>query len=57
MIDAMVKSGARSMTLAPETGSEALRRSINKRFSDESYFDAAERAFHRYKARRANNNG
>jgi radical SAM superfamily enzyme YgiQ (UPF0313 family) len=45
MIDAMVKSGARSMTLAPETGSEALRRSINKRFSDESYFDAAERAF------------
>lgn len=45
MIQAMVKSGARSMTLAPETGSEALRRSINKRFSDESYFDAAERAF------------
>ncbi len=45
MIEAMVKSGARSMTLAPETGSEALRRSINKRFSDESYFDAAERAF------------
>ena len=45
MIQAMVKSGAKSMTLAPETGSEALRRSINKRFSDESYFDAAERAF------------
>jgi radical SAM superfamily enzyme YgiQ (UPF0313 family) len=45
MIEAMVKSGARSMTLAPETGSEALRRSINKRFSDESYFDAAARAF------------
>lgn len=45
MIEAMVKSGAKSMTLAPETGSEALRRSINKRFSDESYFDAAERAF------------
>lgn len=45
MIEAMVKSGARSMTLAPETGSESLRRSINKRFSDESYFDAAERAF------------
>lgn len=45
MIEAMVKSGSRSMTLAPETGSEALRRSINKRFSDESYFDAAERAF------------
>lgn len=45
MIQAMVKSGARSMTLAPETGSESLRRSINKRFSDDSYFDAAERAF------------
>jgi len=45
MIQAMVKSGARSLTLAPETGSEALRRSINKRFSDASYFDAAERAF------------
>lgn len=45
MIQAMVKSGARSITLAPETGSESLRRSINKRFSDESYFDAAERAF------------
>ncbi len=45
MIRAMVASGARSMTLAPETGSEALRRSINKRFSDDCYFDAAERAF------------
>lgn len=45
MIHAMVKSGAKSMTLAPETGSEALRRSVNKKFSDECYFDAAERAF------------
>lgn len=45
MILAMVKSGSRSMTLAPETGSEALRRSINKKFSDACYFDAAERAF------------
>ena len=45
MIQAMVKSGSKSMTLAPETGSEALRRSINKRFSDDCYFDAAERAF------------
>lgn len=45
MIAAMVKSGSKSMTLAPETGSEALRRSINKKFSDEVYFDAAERAF------------
>jgi radical SAM superfamily enzyme YgiQ (UPF0313 family) len=45
MIEAMVRSGSKSMTLAPETGSEALRRSINKKFSDEVYFDAAERAF------------
>ena len=45
MIHAMVQSGARSMTLAPETGSEALRRSINKKFSDDCYYDAAERAF------------
>lgn len=45
MIQAMVASGAKSMTLAPETGSESLRRSINKKFSDECYFDAAERAF------------
>jgi radical SAM superfamily enzyme YgiQ (UPF0313 family) len=33
------------MTLAPESGSEALRKSINKRFSDEQYFEAAGRAF------------
>lgn len=45
MIEAMVKSGARSITLAPETGSEALRRSVNKKFSDETYFDAVARAF------------
>ena len=45
MLEAMVKSGAKSITLAPETGSEALRRSINKRFSDDCYFDAVERAF------------
>ena len=45
MIQAMVRSGSKSITLAPETGSEALRRSINKKFSDECYFDAAERAF------------
>jgi len=45
MIEAMVKSGARSMTLAPETGSESLRRSVNKKFSDATYLDAAERAF------------
>ena len=45
MIQAMVKSGSKSMTLAPETGSEALRRSINKKFSDACYFEAVERAF------------
>lgn len=45
MIEAIVKSGSKTITLAPETGSEALRKSINKRFSDECYFDAAARAF------------
>jgi radical SAM superfamily enzyme YgiQ (UPF0313 family) len=45
MIRSMVKSGSKSMTLAPETGSESLRRSINKKFSDDCYFDAVERAF------------
>ncbi len=45
ILDTLVRGGSKSMTLAPETGSEALRKSINKRFSDEQYFEAAERAF------------
>ncbi len=45
MIQAIVKSGSKTMTLAPETGSEDLRKSINKRFSDDCYYAAAARAF------------
>lgn len=45
MIEAISKSGSKTITLAPETGSEALRKSINKRFSDDCYYNAAERVF------------
>jgi radical SAM superfamily enzyme YgiQ (UPF0313 family) len=45
ILETLVRGGSKSMTLAPETGSEELRKSINKRFSDEQYFAAAERAF------------
>ena len=45
ILETLVRGGSKSMTLAPETGSEALRKSINKRFSDEQYFEASGRAF------------
>ena len=45
ILEALVKGGSKSLTLAPETGSQELRRSINKRFSDEQYFEAARRSF------------
>lgn len=45
LLTAMVEGGTRSLTLAPETGSEDLRKAINKRFTDEQYYDAARRAF------------
>ena len=45
ILETLVRGGSKSMTLAPESGSETLRKSINKRFSDEQYFAAAERAF------------
>ena len=45
ILETLVRGGSKSMTLAPESGSEALRKSINKRFSDEQYFEAAKRAF------------
>lgn len=45
ILETLVRGGSHSMTLAPESGSEALRKSINKRFSDEQYFEAAGRAF------------
>lgn len=44
LLQAMVEGGTRSLTLAPETGSEDLRKAINKRFTDAQYYDAARRA-------------
>ncbi|MCF0247788.1 MAG: radical SAM protein, partial [Synergistes sp.] len=35
MIDALVRGGRRSVTVAPETGGEALRASCGKKFSDD----------------------
>ena len=37
--------GGRSGTFAPETGSERLRKMINKTISDEDMYNAAEHAF------------
>lgn len=45
ILETLVRGGSKSLTLAPETGSQDLRRSINKRFTDEQYFTAARRAF------------
>ena len=44
------KSGAQTITLAPETGSERLRRVINKHLSDKQIFDTLEMiAYHRFR--------
>lgn len=45
ILETLIRGGSHSMTLAPESGSESLRKSINKRFSDQQYFEAARRAF------------
>lgn len=45
VIEALVSGGAKSITLAPEVGSDALRRSTNKRFTDAQYLETAERVF------------
>lgn len=44
LIDALVRSGQRGLTLAPETGSEALRRRIGKNLSDAALIEAVEAA-------------
>lgn len=44
------KSGAQTITLAPETGSERLRRVINKHLSDKQIFNTLEMiAYHRFR--------
>jgi radical SAM superfamily enzyme YgiQ (UPF0313 family) len=41
LLELLRQSGARTATLAPETGSERLRHVVNKRISDERVLDAA----------------
>ena len=45
LLQTLVEGGARTLTLAPEVGSDELRRSINKLFTDEQYLQTVERAF------------
>ena len=45
MLQALVSGGSKTITLAPEVGSDALRRVANKRFTDAQYLATAERAF------------
>lgn len=45
LLEALVRGGAQTLTLAPEVGSDLLRRAINKRFTDDQYLDAARRVF------------
>ncbi|NOX97598.1 MAG: radical SAM protein [Nitrospirae bacterium] len=42
LIEAMDRSGQRTLTLAPETGKEALRRTLNKNVSDEEILKSVE---------------
>ena len=45
LLEALVRGGAQTLTLAPEVGSDRLRRAINKRFTGDEYLDAACRVF------------
>lgn len=44
MLEALVKGGQRSITIAPEAGSTRVRRLLGKRISDERILDVVERA-------------
>ena len=43
VLDALMASGHKAVAIAPEAGSERLRRVINKRITSEAVFEAAER--------------
>jgi len=43
LLAAMKKSGQKTLTLAPEAGTERLRRALNKPFTDEALLEAVER--------------
>ena len=47
LLDTLVEGGARTLTLAPEVGSDSLRRSVNKLFTDAQYLETVERVFAR----------
>nr|HDO80755.1 radical SAM protein [Candidatus Bathyarchaeota archaeon] len=42
LLNALVKGGQRTVTIAPETGTEELRKKINKPFSDDEIISAAD---------------
>lgn len=44
MLEALVRSGQRGLTLAPESGNARLRKSLGKPLEDAVFFDAIERA-------------
>jgi radical SAM superfamily enzyme YgiQ (UPF0313 family) len=46
LLQALAESGVRTLTMAPEAGSERLRRAINKGVSRDDLLTAAERAAH-----------
>jgi len=45
LLELLLESGQRTLTLAPETGSDKLRRSINKNLTNDRILDAAQKAF------------
>jgi radical SAM superfamily enzyme YgiQ (UPF0313 family) len=47
LLDALVRSGQETMTIAPEAGSERLRRTIRKPMTDEQILDGVSRALSR----------
>jgi len=44
LLDALVEGGTRTLTIAPEAGSERLRKAINKRINHQDILNAAQRA-------------
>lgn len=45
LLNCLISGGARTLTLAPEVGSDALRRVANKQFTDAQYLHTVERVF------------
>lgn len=45
LLRALVEGGSKTITLAPEVGSDALRRVANKLFTDAQYLESARRSF------------